>query len=48
VLDVKATRALHYTEKASSEQHEWRAKLEAVRINEYFSPEMTLQKLLKR
>jgi len=38
--DVKATGALHYTENTRSEQQEWRAKLEAIRLNEYCSLEM--------
>jgi hypothetical protein len=38
--DVKATGALHYIENVRSEQQEWRAKLEAIRLNEYCSLEM--------
>ena len=38
--DVKATGALHYIENVRFEQQEWRAKLEAIRLNEYCSLEM--------
>ncbi|HEY5586542.1 MAG TPA: hypothetical protein VIK78_18885 [Ruminiclostridium sp.] len=39
--DVNATEALNYLDNSLFGQSEWQAKAEAIRLNEYCSPEMS-------